>query len=61
MSILDNVKISFNSKIKYNSFDIIFRSKKFKSEESIIEETSLKLLKAYNLDFKWRTKKVRNC
>ena len=52
MSILDNVKISFNSKIKYNIFDIIFRSKKFKSEESIIEETSLKLLKAFNLDFK---------
>ena len=37
MSILDNVKISFNSKIKYNIFDIIFRSKKFKTEESIIE------------------------
>lgn len=52
MSILDNVKISYNSKIKYNLFDIVLRTRKFKNEEKYIEEKSIELLKVFNLDNK---------
>lgn len=49
LSVLDNVKISYNFNIKYNLFDSIFRTPKFKAEEKRIEESSLKLLKSFNL------------
>lgn len=52
LSVLDNVKISFNSKIKYNLVDLIVRTKKFKDEEKTIEEKSIKLLKSFKLDSK---------
>jgi len=52
LSVLDNVKISFNSKIKYNLVDLIVRTKKFKDEEKTIEEKSIKLLKSFKLESK---------
>lgn len=49
LSVIDNVKISFNFRIKYNLFDSILRTRKFKKEEAEIEKKSLELLKAFNL------------
>lgn len=49
LSVIDNVKISFNFRIKYNLFDSILRTPKFKKEEAEIEKKSLELLKAFNL------------
>jgi len=52
LSVVDNVKISFNYMIDYNIVDSIFRTPRFKKEEREIEEKSIKLLKAFNLDDK---------
>ena len=52
LSVVDNVKISFNYMIDYNIIDSIFRTPRFKKEEKNIEEKSIKLLKAFNLDDK---------
>ena len=52
LSVVDNVKISFNYMIDYNIVDSIFRTPRFKKEEKEIEEKSIKLLKAFNLDDK---------
>lgn len=52
LSVIDNVKISFNFRVKYNLFDSIIRTPKFKREEANIEKKSLDLLKAFNLDEK---------
>ena len=49
LSVIDNVKIGFNFRIKYNLFDSILRTPKFKKEEAEIEKKSLELLKAFNL------------
>ena len=49
LSVIDNVKISFNFRIEYNLFDSILRTPKFKKEEAEIEKKSLELLKAFNL------------
>ena len=49
LSVIDNVKISFNFRIKYNLFDSILRTPKFKKEEAEIEKKSLELLKSFNL------------
>lgn len=49
LSVIDNVKISFNFRIKYNLLDSILRTPKFKKEEAEIEKKSLELLKAFNL------------
>ncbi|MBS5925810.1 MAG: ABC transporter ATP-binding protein [Clostridium sp.] len=49
LSVIDNVKISFNFRIKYNLFDSILRTPRFKKEEAEIEKKSLELLKAFNL------------
>ena len=49
LSVIDNVKISFNFRIKYNLFDSILRTPSFKKEEAEIEKKSLELLKAFNL------------
>ena len=54
LSVIDNVKISFNFRIKYNLFDSILRTPKFKKEEAEIEKKSLELLKAFNLAEKKR-------
>lgn len=49
LSVIDNVKISFNFRINYNLFDSILRTPRFKKEEAEIEKKSLELLKAFNL------------
>lgn len=52
LSVIDNVKISYNYRVKYNLFDSIFRTKKFRDEENKIQEETLELLKAFSLDSK---------
>jgi len=52
LTVLDNVKISFNYNVKYNLFHSIFRLPKFNKEEAEIEEKALKILKVFNLDGK---------
>lgn len=52
LSVIDNVKISYNYRVKYNLFDSIFRTKKFREEEKKIQEESIELLKAFSLDTK---------
>ncbi|MGL5084270.1 MAG: ABC transporter ATP-binding protein [Clostridium sp.] len=52
LSVIDNVKISFNYMIEYNLFDSILRTKKYRKEELDIEAKSIELLKAFNLDSK---------
>lgn len=52
LTVLDNVKISFNYRINYSIIDSIFRTPKFKKEEKLIEEKSLELLQAFSLDTK---------
>lgn len=52
LTVLDNVKISFNYRVNYSLIDSIFRTPKFKKEEKLIEEKSLELLKVFSLDTK---------
>jgi len=52
LTVLDNVKISFNYNVKYNLFHAIFRLPKFTKEEAEIEAKALKILKVFNLDGK---------
>ncbi|MBU3185890.1 ABC transporter ATP-binding protein [Clostridium estertheticum] len=52
LTVLDNVKISFNYNVKYNLFHSILRLPKFKKEEAEIEEKALEILKVFNLDGK---------
>lgn len=52
VSVLDNVKISFNFRVKYNLFHSIFRLPKFFREEEEIEEKAINILKIFRLDNK---------
>jgi branched-chain amino acid transport system ATP-binding protein len=52
LSVIDNVKISFNYRVNYSLFDSILRTKKFKEEENKIDKESIELLKAFSLDTK---------
>ncbi|MBW9152659.1 ABC transporter ATP-binding protein [Clostridium estertheticum] len=52
LTVLDNVKISFNYNVKYNLFHSILRLPKFNKEEAEIEEKALEILKVFNLDGK---------
>ena len=52
LTVLDNVKISFNYRVKYSLFDSIFRTPRFKKEEEEITKKSLELLKVFSLDVK---------
>jgi branched-chain amino acid transport system ATP-binding protein len=52
LTVLDNVKISFDYNVKYNLFHSIFRLPKFNKEEAEIEKRALKILKVFNLDGK---------
>jgi len=49
LTVLDNVKISFDYNVKYNLLHSIFRLPKFNKEEAEIEEKALKILKVFNL------------
>lgn len=52
MSVLDNVKISFNFRVEYNLFHSILRLPKFFKEEEEIEKKAMELLKIFKLDAK---------
>jgi len=52
LTVLDNVKISFNYRINYNLIDSIVRTPKFKKEELDITNRSIELLKVFSLDGK---------
>lgn len=52
LSVIDNVKISYNYQVKYNLLDSIFRLPRFLRGEKAIEESSLKLLKVFGLENK---------
>jgi ABC-type branched-chain amino acid transport systems, ATPase component len=52
LTVLDNVKVSFNYRIQYSLFDSIFRTPKFKKIEAEITAKSIELLKVFSLDTK---------
>jgi len=52
LSVIDNVKISFNYRIKYSLFDSILRTPKFRKEEKEIRDKSIELLKIFSLEDK---------
>lgn len=52
ISVLDNVKISFNFRVKYTIADSILRLPSFFKEEEEIEKKALDLLKIFKLDDK---------
>jgi branched-chain amino acid transport system ATP-binding protein len=52
LSVIDNIKIARHTRIDYNFLDGIFKTKKYREEEAMITEESLKLLKLFNLDTK---------
>jgi len=52
MSVIDNVKLSYNFQIKYGYFDTILRTPKFFKLEEEIEKKSIELLKIFKLDDK---------
>lgn len=52
LTVLDNVKVSFNYRIQYTLFDSIFRTPKFKKVEAEITAKSIELLKVFSLDTK---------
>jgi len=52
LSVIDNIKIARHTRVEYNFFDGILKTKKYRSEERLIEEESLKLLRLFNLEEK---------
>jgi len=52
LTVLDNVKISFNYNVKYNLLHSILRLPKFNREEAEIERKALEILKVFGLDGK---------
>ena len=52
LTVLDNVKVSFNYRIQYSLFVSIFRTPKFKKIEAEITAKSIELLKVFSLDTK---------
>jgi len=52
LTVLDNVKISFNYRVKYSIIDSILRTPRFKKEEREIIDKSIELLTVFSLDNK---------
>ena len=50
LSVLDNVKIAYNSNMKYNAFAGIFRLPKYFKEEKEADERAIELLKVFDLE-----------
>lgn len=50
LSVLDNVKIAYNSHMKYNALTGIFRLPKYFKEEKQANEKAIELLKIFNLE-----------
>lgn len=49
MTVMDNVKISYDYRIKYSYFDAIFRTRRFRTVESKMEEEVKDILDTFNL------------
>lgn len=49
LSVIDNIKIARHTRIHYSFFDGIFKTKKYRQEEKLITEESIKLLELFNL------------
>ena len=49
LSVIDNVKIALHAHRKANVFDVLLRTKKFRSDEGIIEEKALQLLSLFKI------------
>jgi branched-chain amino acid transport system ATP-binding protein len=52
LTVIDNIKIAKHTRINYNFFDSIFKTKKYKKIEAEIESECLELLKLFKLDTK---------
>jgi branched-chain amino acid transport system ATP-binding protein len=52
LTVIDNVKISFNFQVKYTLFESIFRLPRFFRGEAEIEKRAIEILKIFNLDNK---------
>lgn len=52
LSVLDNVKIAYDSHVKYSLVESVFRMGRYFKEEKEIEEKSLELLKIFKLEDK---------
>lgn len=52
LSVLDNIRIAAHSKISYNFFDNIFRTKKYRDGEKHLEDQADKFLKIFKLENK---------
>lgn len=52
LSVIDNLKIARHTRVQYSFFDGIFKTKKYKAEEKLIEDESIKLLKLFGLEDK---------
>lgn len=50
LSVLDNVKVAMKCKTTYGFFDAIFRTRKCRLEEKMIEEKSMELLSLFDMD-----------
>lgn len=49
MTVMDNIKISYDYRTKYGYFDAIFRTPRFKKAEAKMEKEVKELLKTFNL------------
>lgn len=59
LSVLDNVKIAFNSQVRYGLLEAVGRFGRYFKEEETIEEKALALLKIFHLE-KFRDEMARN-
>ncbi|MBR4462334.1 MAG: ABC transporter ATP-binding protein [Erysipelotrichaceae bacterium] len=50
LSVIDNVKAGMNNQFVYSIADMLFHTRKRRSNEEMIEEEALKLLKIFHLD-----------
>lgn len=59
LSVLDNVKIAFNSQVRYGLLEAVGRLGRYFKEEETIEEKALALLKIFHLE-KFRDEMAKN-
>lgn len=52
LSVVENVKISFNYQVKYNMIHSVLRLPKFYREERLMQEKALQLLKIFGMEHK---------
>ncbi|HQC26219.1 MAG TPA: ABC transporter ATP-binding protein [Treponemataceae bacterium] len=49
LSVIDNVKVALHAHRKANIFDVLLRTKKFRSDEGMIEEKAMQLLSLFKI------------